>query len=150
MKELKNLTSQPDKRTELVSDCADLINAEVKSKKGISGAAVKAAFAIVKALKPGVIEESVDNLLDEFTDALQPYYASFQEQGESGTLESFLESRAGDVAESLLAITDRKADRAKNKTMVKAYRKLRPKGKIHVEVATPGIGRVLDKHVPSL
>lgn len=150
MKDLNNLTTQPETRAQLISDCVDLINAEVKSKKGFSGAAVKAAFAIVKAIKPRILEDSVDSLLDEFTEALQPFYARYQEEGASGTLERYLEGRAPDVAEGLLSITDRRADRAKNKTMVKAYRKLRPKGKIHVEQATPGIGRVLDKHIPSL
>ena len=150
MKHLKDLTSQHDTRTGLISDCTDLINTEVKSKKGLSGAAIKAAFAIVKAIKPRVIEDSVDGLLDEFTDALQPYYTTFQDHGEPGTLEEFLKARAGDVAESLLAITDKRAERAKNKTMVKAYRKLRPKGKTHVELAAPGIGGVLDRHVSSL
>jgi hypothetical protein len=54
------------------------------------------------------------------------------------------------MAEALLSITDQRARRASNKTMVKAYNKLRPKGKVHVEAATPGIGRVLDKHVGRL
>ncbi len=147
MKELKNIVADTAKRQDVIRDCVALINTEVKSKKGFSGTMVKAAFAVVKAIKPKILEETVDALLDEFVEAIQPYYARFQEQGGSSTLEAYLPLQASDVAESLLSITDRRAERAKNKTLVKAYNGLRPKGKPHVEQAIPGIGRVLDKHI---
>jgi hypothetical protein len=150
VKELKNLANDPVKRKPVIADCVDLINAEVKSKGGLSGMAVKAAFAVVKALKPHILEESVENLLDEFVEAMQPLYSTFQEEGSVGTLEAYLPRHAESMADALLAITDRRAERAKNKTLANAYFKLRPKGKIHVGQAAPGIGRVLDKHVGSL
>lgn len=150
MKDLKDLVTEEKKRNEVIADCVQLVNDEVKSKGGLGGAAVKAAFAVVKAIKPGILEESVDSLLDEFVEALQTYYARYQDEGSPGTLSSYLPPRATDVAEDLLGITDRRAERASNKTLVKAYKKLRPKGKVHVEQAVPGIGRVLDKHTPSL
>jgi hypothetical protein len=150
VKELKNIISEPSKRAAVIADCVDLVNAEVKSKTGLGGIAVKAAFAVVKAIKPRILEESVDNMLDEFVDAMQPFYARYQEEGSSGTLEGYLNARAPEMADALLAITDRRAERAKNRTLASAYHKLRPKGKTHVELAAPGIGRVLDKHVPAL
>jgi hypothetical protein len=146
VKQLKSIIEGENQRPEVIDDCVQLINAEVKSKRGFSGAAVKAAFAVVKALKPRILEESVDGLLDDFVEVLQPYYEGFQQDG-SGRLETYLDRRADQVAESLLGITDRRAERASNKTLVKAYKKLRPKGKVHVEQAVPGIGRVLDKHI---
>lgn len=150
MKDLRNLVNEETRRGAVIVDCVELINAEVKSKKGLSGVAVKAAFAVVKAIKPKILEESVDSLLDDFVDAVQPFYRRHQEEGSADTLESYLSRQASEVAESLLAITDKRAERASNKTLVKAYFKLRPKGKVHVEQATPGIGRVLDKHVAAL
>jgi hypothetical protein len=150
VKELKNIISEPAKRRAVIADCVDLVNAEVKSKTGLGGIAVKAAFAVVKALKPRILEESVDNMLDEFVDAMQPLYAKYQEAGSSGTLEGYLNGHASEMADGLLAITDRRAERAKNRTLANAYRKLRPKGKTHVELAASGIGRVLDKHVAAL
>ena len=150
MKDLKNIIGDQAKRTAVIADCVDLVNAEVKSKTGLGGLAVKAAFAVVKAIKPHILEESVDNMLDEFVDRLQPLYAKYQDDGSSGTLEAYLGARASDTADALLAITDRRAERAKNRTLANAYYKLRPKGKTHVEQAAPGVGRVLDKHVPAL
>ena len=59
-------------------------------------------------------------------------------------------SRADEVAEGLLAVTDRRAQRARNKVLIKAYRKLRPLGKGHVAVAVPALGALLDRHMTTL
>lgn len=150
MKQLKSIIEDEGDRELMIRDCVALINSEVKSKSGFSGMAVKAAFALVKAIKPRILEESVDGLIDDFVEALQPYYEAYQNDGNPGSLETYLDQRGERVAESLLGITDRRAERASNKTMVKAYKKLRPKGKVHVEQAVPGIGRVLDRHTVKL
>lgn len=147
MKELKNLIAKPEDRQAVISDCVALVNSEVDSKTGFSGAAVKMAFAVVKALKPKILEELVDGLLDEFVAALEPFYAKYQEAQSSDKLEKYLRPQSSQVAEALLSITDRRAQKSTTKVLVKAYEKLRPKGKVHVEEAVPGIGRVLDKHV---
>ena len=150
MKQLKDIIEDEGKRKAVVDDCVVLVNSEVKSKRGLGGMAVKAAFALVKAIKPRILEESVDGLIDDFVEAVQPHYESFQNDNSSGTLETYLNQRGERVAESLLGITDRRAERSSSKTMVKAYKKLRPKGKVHVEQAVPGIGRVLDRHTANL
>lgn len=150
MKQLNDLVEDPAKREKIINDCVVLIDEEVASKRGLSGAAVKAAYMVVKKIKPGIIRESVDNLCGDFVGAVQPVYEKYQEEGEKGTLESYFRPRASEVAEALLGVTDRRADRASNKTMVKAYKRLRPKGKQHVEASAPGVGRMLDKSVGSL
>ena len=150
MKQLKDLVEDPTKREKIINDCVVLIDEEVASKRGFSGAAVKAAYMVVKKIKPGIIRESVDNLCEEFIGEAQPFYEKYQEAGEKGTLEQYFRPRASDVAEALLGVTDRRAERASNKTMVKAYKRLRPKGKQHVEAAAPGVGRMLDKSIGSL
>jgi hypothetical protein len=150
VKQLNDLVSEETSRQQVIQDCVSLVDDEVRSKKGLGGVAVKAAYAVVKAIHPRIITESINSLLDDFIAQLQAFYARYQEEGASETLERYLQSRSGEVAEALLSITDKRAQRASNKTMVKAYNKLRPKGKVHVEAATPGIGRVLDKHVGRL
>jgi len=150
VKELKTLIADPTRRQAVVKDCAELIDSEVKSKGGLSGITVKAAFAVVKAFKPRMVEDAVEGMLDEFTDGLQPLYAKYQEEGSQGTFEAYLGAHATQVADALLVITDRKAEKTKHQTLAKAYHKLRPKGKVHVEQAAPGVGRVLDKHLASI
>ncbi|MFN3533670.1 MAG: DUF6918 family protein [Candidatus Brocadia sp.] len=150
MKDLRMLAKNPDLRPQVIADCVTLIDQQIKTKKGLSGMAVKTAYGLVKALKPSMIEKSADSLLNAFTEQLQVYYQHYQEEGSNGSLEQYLSARASNVAESLLQITDRRASLSRNKTAVKAYNKLRPKGKEHVEIAVPEIGKLLDKHVVNL
>lgn len=150
MKELKTLVSDSSKRPTIVRDCVHLIEEEVQSKGGLTGIAVKTAYKVVKAVKPTMIENAVDGLLDDFVDKLQPYFAEWQIAGASGTLEAFFRGKSDRIAESLLKITDDRAAKSTHKTLVSAYNTLRPKGKEHVVAAVPGIGRTLDRHVKSL
>ena len=57
-----------------------------------------------------------------------------------------MNARAGEVADALLAISDERAARAKNQGLKKAYEKLRPTGKKHVEAAVPRVGRLIAKY----
>lgn len=150
MKQLQTLIEQPDKRQVVIRDCVDLVEAEVRKKGGLTGIAIKTAFVVVKAVKPGIIAELVDGLLDSFVSRMEPFYLQYQEAGESGTLRDYLGARSSDVAESLLGVTDQRAQNARNRTILKAYQKLRPKAKEHVVAAVPGVGTVLDRHVPGL
>jgi hypothetical protein len=108
--------------------------------------AIKLAFKAVKALKPGMIRESVDYLLDDFVEKMEPFYAEHQNQGAAGGIEKLVTSKAGPIADALLTITDARAARSKNKVIKGAYEKLRPEGKRQVEAAMPRVGRMLAKH----
>jgi hypothetical protein len=132
------------KRRQVIADCALLIDEEVKKKGGLSGIAIKAGFATVKAVKPGFIEEAVDHLLDDFARRLEPFYQAAVTASRRPT-DHFI-GQAGAIADALLGITDERAQRAKNAVVKKAYEKLRPSAKKHVEEAVPGIGRLVEKH----
>ncbi len=135
----------PNVRPQVVADCARLIDEEVSSKSGFSGLGIKGAFAVVKAVKSGIVPEVVEGLLPSFAEKLEPIYAAWVAlPGE--TLSSYLQKRSGDVAEALLSITDDRATKSKNATLRKAYEKLRPTGKGHVEQAVPRLGKLLEKH----
>lgn len=148
---LKEALAKPGARPNVVSDCEKLIESEVKNKSGLSGMAIKGAFAVVKAIKPGVIHESVDSLLDGFIERLEPFYASYLKQHEAApkppAFSASLQPQQGAVAEALLGFTDDKAKRAQNATMKKAYEKLRPSAKDHVQAAVPGLGQIIDKYI---
>ncbi len=150
VKQLKALIEDPTPRRAVIMDCVDVIDAEVRSHRGLAGIAVKTAYTVVKAVKPGIVAESLDSLIDDFVGQLQPHYEAYQEADDPGTLETFFRGRSDAVAESLLRATDRRAERASNKTIIKAYRKLRPKGKEHVLVAVPRVGALLDRHTANL
>jgi len=132
------------KRPQVVRDCTVFLDDEVAAKSGISGFAIKGGYKVVKKLKPGMIAEAFDSLLDDFVGRLEPFFA--ESQGAGARFAEFARPRAGEIAEALLGITDDRSRGAKNKVLLKTYQKLRPFAKKNVEQAVPGIGRLVDKH----
>ena len=149
MGKLQDILLDSTKRPQVVADCAQLVDEEVAGKGGLSGLAVKGGYAIVKKIKPGIVPEAVDRLLNDFVAQLDPFYTAFAAQsgGNPAGLQSYLQGRASEVATALLGITDAKVSKAENRTIKTAYEKLRPAGAKHVEAAVPGIARVLSKYV---
>lgn len=144
------LLADKAKRPAILSDCVKLIDDEVASKSGLSGFAIKAAYKVVGTVKPGIIRESMDMLLDDFVHRLEPFYADHRKAGAApAAFGETLSRRPGDVADALLGITDDRAKKAKNATLKSAYEKLRPQAKKHVEEAVPRVGRTLSPHLGS-
>lgn len=144
---LSEKLTKPPARERVVAECCTLIDEEVKSKGGLSGVAVKGAYALVKAVKPKFVGEVVDGLLDEWIGKLEPFYASWQTNGSKPPLPDYLASRGPEVAEALLEVTDGKAQHAKNAGVKKMYLKMRPSAKKHVEEALPRLGRLVERQV---
>lgn len=143
------LLGDPKKRGPLLDDCERFIDDEVQSKGGLSGLAIKGAFKVVQAVKPGIIREAMDGLIDDFVARLEPLYAMHRDQGsgEPKQFPDFLVRHKSEAADLLLGVTDERAKRAKNKTLKSAYDKLRPQAKKHVEDAIPGAGRMFARHI---
>lgn len=139
----------PHTHPQVVEGCLQLIESEVASKSGLSGAAVKAGYKVVKTLKPGMIQDAVTKLLPEFATALQPMYekSGAPEAGErSGEVfTQHLVAHQDEAADALLSVTDRKANNAQNKTLKKTYDRLRGGAKSHVTAAIPGLARTLGR-----
>ena len=144
MPTLTEMLLAPGNRPKVIADCTQLINEEVDSKGGLTGLAVKGAYALVKAVKPGFINEAVDHMLDDFVKRLEPFWADAQAKNEP--IGALLNARAPQVADALLTISDDRAAKSTNNTLKKAYEKLRPTGKKHVEAAVPRIGRLVQKY----
>ena len=145
MTNLADVLLAPDNRSTVIADCSSVINQEVGAKKGLTGLAVKAAFKAVKTINPSIIESVIDVLLDDFVAQLEPTYQAFLADDES-SLERYCVANATSIANALLSITDKRAQRSKIKALVKAYQKLRPQGQKHVQEAVPRIAKLLSKH----
>jgi len=144
MPTLKDILTVPGNRPKVVADCVTLVQEEVDSKGGLTGLAIKGAYALVKAVKPGFIAEALDGMLDDFATKLEPFWVDAQAKNEP--VGALMSGRASQVADALLSISDERAARAKNATAKKAYEKLRPTGKKHVEAAVPRLGRMIAKY----
>jgi hypothetical protein len=144
MPTLNEILLVPGTRPKVIADCVQLINEEVDSKGGLTGLAVKGAFALVKAVKPGFVNEAVDHMLDDFVTRLEPFYAEALAKNEP--VGPLMNAKAPQVADALLAISDERAQKSTNGNLKKAYEKLRPTGKKHVEQAVPRVGRLIQKY----
>lgn len=145
MPTLASYLTDPSRRDRVLDDCVRMVDEEVADKGGFTGIAVKAAYAVVKRIKPGFVRGALNGMLDDFAQNLDPLFQDHLTKG--GSLEQTFVGRKGEVAEALLAITDGRAKRASSGTAKAAYEKLRPSGKKHVEEAVPRLARMIEQHV---
>ena len=145
MPTLKEQLGSGEKRRLVIDDACQVLDQEVASKGGLSGAAIKAAYGLVKGIKAGFVREVVDTLLDDFLDALDPLYAESVKQGVGAG--AHLRANAERAAEGLLAVTDSRAERAHRAVIKKTYGRLRPTAKKHVESAMPRVAEMLDRQL---
>ena len=146
MATLKERLGGGEKRQQLIDDACRVLDEEVADKSGLGGIAVKAAFSVIKGVKPGFIRQAVDHLTDEFLDVIEPFHREALAKGQKPG--DYIRNESGRVAEALLAVTDTKAKRAENQIVQKTYDKLRPSAKKHVEAAAPRLGQLVNKYAP--
>lgn len=144
---LKDKLAEPGVRSRVVTDAAQLVDDEVRARSGFSGLAIKAGYKAVQALKPSLIPEAIDGLLDRFVEQLEPFYTEWSGSNGAGSFDAFLVARRTRVADALLGVTDQRATQTGNRTIKKTYEKLRPYGEKNVAQAIPELGRVLSRYV---
>ena len=144
MPNLKELVDEGNKRKAVVDDACRVLDLEVADKGGVSGFAIRTAYKLVQGIKPGFVREVVDHLLDDFLIALDPVYQEALEKNQAPG--PYLRQNSSRVADALLAVTDKRAERAQRGVIKKAYDKLRPAAKKHVEEAAPRLAEMLERH----
>jgi hypothetical protein len=152
MASLESILTAEEIRPKVVDACARLVDDEVAGKSGLGGLAIKAAYKVVKKVKPGMIKSIVNRLLPEFAEAMDSrYQAAVTEAEEKGeplkdTLSRKLNDDKDGTADALLGVTDAKISEARP-TIRKAYQKLRGTAQGHVGAAIPGLARVVCQFV---
>lgn len=146
MTTLKDILLTPQARPEVIADCINLIDSEVAHKHGLSGLAIKGAYAVVKKIKPSIIHDAVDALLNDFVAQLEPFYQTYI-AAKATDITAFMQQRHNAIAQALLGITDAKISHSSHKTIKSAYEKLRPMALKHVEQAIPGTLHILEKFI---
>ncbi len=144
MGSLVEVLKDPAIRPQVIADCEKMLDAEVASKRGISGMGVKAAFKTLKAIKPGMIRHTLDDLIDELATKVDPFWQDCQAQGANPR--AFFTSNSGAIANALLEITDFRASQSKFKNIVRAYNTLRPKAVQYIGEAMPRFSELVSKY----
>lgn len=147
MTSLRERLGEGEARQRLINDACQVLDQEVSDKGGLSGLAIKGAYTVVKGIKPGFIPEVVDNLLDDFLDALNPLVDEAKEKGVAPG--KHLAANSERAADRLLAITDARVARSTKPVISSTYGKLRPTAVKHVAAAGPRLGQMLDRHFPA-
>lgn len=144
------LQEHPELRPQVIRDCVLVLDEEVNRKSGVTGLMIKGGFKVIKNLKGGkMVDGLIDFLLDEFMEALDPFYQEYKalEETRRGSFSSFLSNQSGRAAEAMLSVTDKRRQRASTKVLIKTYDSLRPTALKHVEEGVPAVGRLVEKYI---
>jgi len=148
VRSLLSLIESPKDRLILIKACTELIDQEVQARGGLSGLAIKGAYHILKKIKPSMMQDTLDHLLDGFIAQLDPFYARFQtECTQYQSFASMLVTEKQQVAQALLKNTDEKAEHATQMTLKTAYLKLRPSAAQQVETSVPALAALIQQHI---
>ena len=83
---------------------------------------------------------------DEWLSQIQPHYEKW-EATKPSSLTDFMTARGDDIAEDLLKVTDRRAEKTSHTTAKKMYGKMRDGAKRNVVEAIPDLAKMIEKHV---
>lgn len=142
--QLTDVLNDEAARASIIEEVVSLVDGEVAKQRGISGVAVKAGYKLVQGVKPGFVRNVVQALLPEFAAALDPIREQALSQGQS--VSGYFQAHAAEIAESLLAVTDGKAQRSDHGSVKGAYTKLRGSARKNVEAAVPGLGAIIERY----
>ena len=106
---LHEMLLPPDVQPQVVADVQALVEQELASKSGISATAIKVAYKAVTAFAPGYYQETIQSMLPDMADKLQPFWADFTASGGAG-FGDYLSKRPEEVCEALLSVTDARAE----------------------------------------
>jgi hypothetical protein len=148
MATLHQMLLASDIQPRVVADCEELVTNEVGEMSGVTGAAVKLAYNTVRRYDANHIHAMIETILPSAADALQPYWEGFTAQftPSSGDFGAYLAARDEEVAEALLAITDRRRDNSNRPVIVKAYNTIRGRAIKQVKATLPALGALIQKY----
>jgi hypothetical protein len=142
---LRDILTAPDSLPDVMKDALALVDEQISDKSGISGTAIKLAYKTVTTFSPDHIQYMVYTLLPSIADSLQPYWNDFRAAG-GGVFGDYLAKRSDEVSESLLSITDARAEASNRPVIVKAYKSVRGSAAKNVQAALPELGALVQKY----
>jgi hypothetical protein len=136
-------------RPDVIQDCVALVDAEVASKKGITGMVIKTGYKGFKAIKPSIVPTAVDVLLDDFAKVLDSYYDEYLASvpDKSKSFDEWAKARDTKMADDLLGVTDDIMERSDKKAIKKIYNGMRNIAQKNVAQAIPAVGRLVVKYL---
>lgn len=131
-------------RASIAQDCVQLMDAQVASKSGLSGMALKATYGVVKSIGPSYIPGALERLIPDAFRALDPMW---QKGVQAGDPVAYLSQNSSTAADRVLSVTDARIETSNNKIVRSSYNKLRKSVKNDVETAIPGLAVIIGNHI---
>lgn len=150
MTAFSSIAQDPARRAKLIDDCVATLDNEVNAKKGVRAFAVKKAYQAVSKLENGnLIRNVFDKLLNEFCEAMDPFYEAYQRLPavDQKSFGDYVQSRREEIAKALLVVTDRERDRVDNLFLVVAYNSLRGTALSLVQASIPALAALFARHI---
>lgn len=142
---LSDILNDQAVKTQVVDDCALLIDRQVAAKNGFGGMALKAAYGVVKGIDATYVSGAIRRILPDLVSALEPMWA---EGLGAGDPVAHLSQNQAQTAEVILGITDQRIARTDKGLVRSSYTKLRQSVKGDVEEAVPGLAKILGTYSP--
>ncbi len=135
-------------RPAVVKDCASLVDGQVASKKGVTGMMIKGGYKAFKAIKPSIVVDAVEILLDDFVVVLDGHYTEYKDLYPDGSpsFDTWATTNDKRVADDMLKVTDDLMDRSKKTAIKKIYKGMRNVAQKNVTVAVPDVARLIVKY----
>ena len=145
MATLREIMLAPQAQPQVINDALTLVDEQISDKSGISGTAIKLAYKAVISFSPDHIRYMVEQLTPQMLDQLEPYWGDFKASG-GGVFGDYLAKNGEQVSESLLTITDARAEASNRAVIVKAYKSVRGGASKNVQAALPALGALVQKY----
>ncbi|MBN2343354.1 MAG: hypothetical protein JXX29_20785 [Deltaproteobacteria bacterium] len=145
---LKDTILSDANKPTVIKDCALLVDAEVASKKGMTGMMIKSSYKMFKAIKPTIVEQAVGVLLDDFAQKLDEQYDAYLSAvpDKSQAFDQWATARDKEIADQLLGVTDNIINRSDKNAIKKIYSGLRGIAEKNVAAAVPAVGKLVMKY----
>lgn len=145
---LKDNILSEEKRPTVVKDCVQLVDAEVAAKKGMTGMMIKSSYKMFKAIKPTIVQNAVEHLLDDFAERLDQQYEKYlgAVPDKSQPFDRWAIARDKEIADQLLGVTDDIIARSDKTAIKKIYNGLRGVAEKNVAAAVPAVGKLVMKY----
>lgn len=149
MGRLKDKLLENGSRGGVVQDCVSLVDNQVNSKSGVTGMMIKGGYKAFKAIKPTIVKDAVEILLDDFALVLDKHYDEYltEQPDKAKDFESWAVARDRKIADDMLGITDGMMERSNKKAISKIYKGMRKVAEKNVAEAVPDMARLILKHV---
>lgn len=132
----------------LVREFSQLMDNEIMDKSGFDGWFIRTSYNSINLIIPNFIMKVIEDLLTSWVEKIEPMYLDWLSAKHTNNLSfgSYCNKHSENLADLTLNLVDI-AVAVKYQSIILIYNKMRPIAKTHMVLATPKVGKILDKYL---